>query len=47
MRHHTYGFFGENRHFIDCIKNNVEPETCFADATKTMELVDRLYQNQM
>ena len=46
-RHHTYGFFGENRHFIDCIKNNVEPETHFADAVKTMELADRIYAGQM
>jgi len=46
-RHHTYGFFGENRHFVDCLKANIEPETCFADATKTMELADRLYRNQM
>ncbi len=46
-RHHYYGFFGENRHFIDCIKENVEPETCFADATKTMELADRIYGNQI
>lgn len=47
QRHHTYGFFGENRHFIDCIQQNVEPETCFADAVKTMELADRIYANQM
>lgn len=46
-RHHYYGFFGENRHFIDCIKSNVEPECCFADATKTMELADRIYRNQL
>ena len=46
-RHHTYGFFGENRHFVDCIKDNVEPETCFADATKTMQLADAIYCNQM
>lgn len=47
MRHHFYGFYGENRHFIDCIKGNVEPDTCFADAVKTMELADRIYGNQM
>jgi len=46
-RHHTYGFFGENRHFVDCIQANDEPETCFADATKTMELADRIYGNQV
>lgn len=38
--HITYGFLQENRHFIDCIKNDVEPETSFDDAVKTMELVE-------
>ncbi|MFO7947150.1 MAG: Gfo/Idh/MocA family oxidoreductase [Armatimonadota bacterium] len=46
-RHHFYGFFGENRHFVDCIQNNQEPETCLRDAVKTMELVDRIYHNPM
>ena len=43
-RYKTYGFFQENRHFIDCIKAGQEPETCFADAVKTMELVERIYR---
>ncbi len=47
LRHHTYGFFNQSRHFVDCIRDNVEPETCFADATKTMELADRIYRGQM
>ncbi len=47
LRHHTYGFYGEGRHFVDCIKNDVEPETCFSDATKTMELADRIYRGQI
>jgi len=42
-----YGFYHENRHFVDCIQNNQEPETCFADATKTMELVDRIYHSSI
>lgn len=46
-RHHTYGFFGETRHFIDCIKTDRQPDTCFADAVKTMELVDRIYVNRL
>ena len=41
--HKSYGFFFENRHFIDCVKANRQPQTCFADATRTMELVDRIY----
>lgn len=38
--HVTYGFLQENRHFIDCIKNDLEPETNFEDAVKTMRLVE-------
>ncbi|MEM4462387.1 MAG: Gfo/Idh/MocA family oxidoreductase [Candidatus Bathyarchaeia archaeon] len=38
--HITYGFLQENRYFIDCIKNDVEPETSFDDAVKTMEFVE-------
>lgn len=41
--YHYYGFFGENRHFIDCVKSGQQPETSFADAAKTMELVDMIY----
>jgi predicted dehydrogenase len=41
-RHKSYGFYQENRHFIDCIKEDREPETCFADAARSMELVDRI-----
>jgi len=37
-----YGFYHENRHFIDCIKEDREPETSFSDAVKTMELVERI-----
>ncbi len=42
-KYHSYGFFGENRHFIDCIQSGEQPETSFADAAKTMELVDLIY----
>ncbi len=45
--HKFYGFYGENRHFIDCIKQKKMPETNFADAVKTMELVDRIYRSQI
>ncbi|MDA0747699.1 MAG: Gfo/Idh/MocA family oxidoreductase [bacterium] len=36
-----------NRHFLDCIRKNKQPETCFDDALKTMELVDAIYQSQI
>jgi len=45
--YHYYGFFGENRHFIDCIQQNKQPESSFADAAKTMELVDAIYANSI
>lgn len=45
--HKTYGFFDENRHFIDCLKNGREPMTNFEDAVKTMELVDRIYASRI
>jgi len=37
------GFFAENRHFIDCLKEKRLPQTHFGDAVKTMELVDNIY----
>lgn len=40
-----YGFYHENKHFIDCIIRDEEPETCFKDAVKTMELIDLIYKN--
>jgi len=43
----TYGFFQENRHFIDCIKMDLEPETNFEDAVKTMELVEFIASSTM
>ena len=41
--YHAYCFFGESRHFIDCSETGRQPDTNFADATKTMELVDSIY----
>lgn len=37
---HWLGFWHENRHFIDCVAAGKEPSTNFADAVKTMELMD-------
>ena len=38
---HVYcGFQAKNREFIDCLKTGRQPESCFADAVKTMELVE-------
>jgi len=41
--HVYYGFFGESRHFIDCVKSGQQPQTHFAEAAKSMKLVDQLY----
>jgi predicted dehydrogenase len=40
-----YGFYQENRYFIDCLQEGKQPITNFADAVKTMELVDHIYKN--
>lgn len=39
---HWLGFWHENRHFVDCIQNGQQPTSNFADATKTMDLVDKI-----
>ncbi len=46
-QYRSYGFYQESRHFIDCIKEGRQPETHFADAVKTMELVERIYQTRV
>jgi virulence factor len=45
--HRFYGYYDEDKHFIECLKENKEPECNFADAVKTMELVDKIYQNNI
>lgn len=45
--HKTYGFYGESRHFVDCIQQDRQPLTSFTDAVKTMELVQDIYQNRI
>jgi len=41
------GFYSENRHFIDCIKEKKLPQTNFHDALKTMEFVNMIYHSQI
>lgn len=45
--HVYYGFLAESTHFIHCILEDREPETCFRDAVKTMELVEKIYANSI
>lgn len=40
-----YGYYQENRHFIDCVKEDKEPENNLADAVKTMELIDKIKES--
>ncbi|MCC6444650.1 MAG: Gfo/Idh/MocA family oxidoreductase [Armatimonadetes bacterium] len=42
-----YGFYHEDRYFVDCIREGHEPQTHFGDAAKTMELVERIYRGQI
>jgi predicted dehydrogenase len=36
--HRYYGFYFEDRHFIDCVKTGAEPETSIRDAVESMKL---------
>jgi virulence factor len=40
-----YGFFQEDRHFIDCVKTRQEPETSIRDAVKSFRYVDLILRN--
>ncbi|RLF06559.1 MAG: gfo/Idh/MocA family oxidoreductase [Thermoprotei archaeon] len=42
-----YGFYHENRHFIDCVKEGREPEISFREAVKTMKLVENIYREAL
>lgn len=40
-----YGFYQEDRHFIDCVRTGTQPETSIEDALRTMKLVDLFLSN--
>ena len=40
-----YGFYFEDRHFIDCVKSRTLPETCIQDAVKSFRYVDLIVSN--
>lgn len=40
---HWFGFREENRRFIDCLRSGEQPETNLAEATRSMQLADRIY----
>lgn len=43
----TYGFLGENRHFIESVHDGIQPQPSFADAAKTMRLCERLQSGEL
>ncbi len=45
--HRYYGFYGESRHFIDCIKEDSTPTSHLGDAVKTMQLVEDIYASSI
>lgn len=45
--HHYYGFYGENRHFVDCVREGRQPNSSLADAARTMRLVNQIYASRL
>ena len=43
----AFGAYGVNEHFIECVRENRQPETNLDDAVKTMELVEAIYRSQI
>ena len=39
-----YGYFGENRHFIDCVKEGRRPLSSMEEVARTMDLVEAIYR---
>ena len=44
---HWLGFWHQTRHFIDCIKESRQPSSNFADAVKTWELINQIYESSV
>ncbi len=42
-----YGFYQEDRHFIDCVREGARPETDIHDAVKTMRFVELLLSSDL
>ena len=43
--HRYYGFYFEDRHFIDCLRSGAEPETGIRDAVESMKLAQTILAN--
>ncbi|MDP6449871.1 MAG: Gfo/Idh/MocA family oxidoreductase [Lentisphaeria bacterium] len=42
VTHRIYGYLQESQHFIDCLRHDRTPDTDFADALKTVTLVEEI-----
>jgi len=42
--HKTYGFFNEAKHFVQCLRQNRQPDVDLEYAVKIMELVDTIHK---
>ena len=40
-----YGFYQEDRHFLECVRTGAEPETSIADAVRSMRLAEMFLAN--
>jgi hypothetical protein len=40
-----YGFYQEDRHFVDCVRARTEPDTSIADAVGSMRLAEMFLAN--
>ena len=45
--HKYYGYYFEDRHFIDCLKSGQTPECCIQDARESLRLVEQLLANRL
>ena len=43
----TYGFLAESRHFLESVRDGVQPQPSFADAARTMRLCERLQDGEL
>ena len=45
--HRSYGFYQEDRHFIECVRGNALPDPDIAEAARSLELVEMLLANRI
>jgi len=45
--HRSYGFYQEDRHFIDCVRGTALPEPGIEEAARSIELVELLLANRI